>query len=104
MKKSLLHILKGRFLIDEDSAKNWRFILFATILTIVMIASGHQAEKKVHQINRLDKKVKELRSEYVDLRSVLMKIKMESVVVKKVKQSGLVTSNVPPQKIKITKK
>jgi len=91
-------------LIDEDAAKNWRFILFATVLAIVMIASAHRAETKVHQINTLDKRVKELRSEYVDLRSVLMKLKMESVVVKKVKASGLVTSNVPPQKIKITNK
>ncbi len=101
MKKNLLHILKGKFLVDDKSAKNWRFILFVTGLLIVMIASSHQSEKKVHQINKLDKRVKELRSEYVDLRSVLMKLKMESVVAKKVKSRGLIPSNVPPQKIKI---
>jgi len=101
MKKNILHILKGRFLIDEDSDKNWRFILFATFLAIVMIGRSHQTEKKIQQINELDKKVKELRSEYVDLRSILMKLKMESVVVQKVKKRGLESSNQPPQKIRI---
>ncbi len=104
MKRNLLHILKGRFLIDDDSAKNWRFILFATLLFIVMIGSSHRTEKKIQQINVLDKKVKELRSEYVDLRSILMKLKMESLVVKKVKNSGLVSSNEPPKKIRIIQK
>lgn len=103
MKKNLINILKGRFLIDEASAKNWRFIVFATGLAMIMIYSSHQAEEKVRQINALEKKAKEMRSEYVDLRKVLMKLKMESVVVEQVSSFGLIPSNEPPQKIKIIK-
>ena len=103
MKKNLINILKGRFLIDDAAAKNWRFIIFSTILAMVMIYSSHQAEKKIRQINALEKKAKEMRSEYVDLRKVLMKLKMESVIVGQVSTIGLLPSNEPPKKIKIIK-
>ena len=101
MRNKFLNILKGGFLVDEDSFKNWRFIGFSVLLVLVMIASSHQAEKKVFLIGDLDKKVKELRSEYVDLRSYLMKVKMESKIVKKMNKRGLKPSEVPPKKIKV---
>ena len=101
MKEKIIAILKGRFLVSEDSVKNWRFIVFAAVLALMMIASAHNAEKKVHEIARLDRKAKELRSEYVDVRSILMKLKMESEIVKKVKKRGLEPSKFPPQKIKV---
>ena len=101
MKDKIVAILKGQFLVSEDSVKNWRFIVFAAFLALMMIASAHNAEKKVHEIAELDKRSKELRSEYVDVRSILMKLKMESEVVKKIAHRGLVSSNVPPKKIKV---
>jgi hypothetical protein len=101
LRNKFLNILKGGFLVDEDSFKNWRFIGFSVLLVLVMIASSHQAEKKVFLIGDLDKKVKELRSEYVDLRSYLMKVKMESKIVKKMNKRGLKPSEVPPKKIKV---
>jgi hypothetical protein len=96
--------LKGRFLVDQDAVKNWRFIGFSILLVLIMIASSHNAEKKVFQIGDLDKKVKELRSEYVDLRSRLMKLKMESKVSEKMLARGLKPSEAPPRKIKVIKK
>lgn len=104
MKNKLLNILKGRFLVNEDAVKNWRFIGFSVILVLVMIASSHKAEKKVYAIGDLDRKVKELRSEYVDLRSQLMKFKMESKVAEKMKKRGLKSSESPPRKIKVISK
>ena len=53
MKKGFYNILKANFLINEDAFKNWRFIVFCTVLAIIMIASSHSAERKVHQIARL---------------------------------------------------
>ena len=104
MKNKLLNILKGRFLVDDDAIKNWRFIGFSVVLLLVMIASSHHAEKKVYAIGDLDKKVKELRSEYVDLRSQLMKLKMESKVAIKMNKRGLKSSDVPPKKIRVITK
>lgn len=104
MRNKLLNILKGRFLVDDDAFKNWRFIGFSVLLLLVMIASSHHTEKKVFLIGDLDKKVKELRSEYVDLRSQLMKLKMESKVIVKMNKRGLKSSSVPPKKIKVISK
>ena len=83
MKQSIYKILKGTFLVSEDSFKNWRAILFISSLAIIMIASSHSADKKVHEIAQLNNEVKELRSAFVDGRSKLMKLKMESTVINK---------------------
>ncbi|NNL82744.1 MAG: S-adenosyl-methyltransferase [Winogradskyella sp.] len=104
MKKSLYSLLKGRFLISDDSFKNWRIIIFISVLGIIMIASSHSADNKVYKIAKLNNEVKELRSAFVDGRSKLMKLKMESTVIKKVAEKGLEISDVPPQKIKVISK
>ncbi|MCF6296037.1 MAG: S-adenosyl-methyltransferase [Flavobacteriaceae bacterium] len=101
MKKNINSILRGKFLISEDSFKNWRLILFLSFLAIIMIASSHSADRKVHEIAKLNEEVKELRSAFVDGRSKLMKLKMESSVVKKLANRGLYPSEIPPKKIKV---
>ncbi|AUC75232.1 MULTISPECIES: FtsL-like putative cell division protein [Flavobacteriaceae] len=99
MKKSIYSILRGTFLVSEDSFKNWRLILFISALAIVMIASSHSLDKKVYEIAKLNNQVKELRSELYDGRTRLMQLKMESSVVKKMKEKGLAPSVIPPKKI-----
>lgn len=101
MKKSIYDILKGKFLISDDSFKNWRVILFISALAVVMIASSHSADKKVHQIAQLNNEVKELRSAFVEGRSALMRLKMESSIVKKVAEKEILPSVVPPKKIRV---
>jgi hypothetical protein len=80
MKNGVYNILKARFLIDDDAMKNWRFIVFLILLAILMIANTQRFEQKVFAIAKLTTEVKELRSEFVDRRSQLMKLKMESTV------------------------
>jgi len=50
MKKNIYDILKGKFLISDDSFKNWRVIIFISVLAIIMIASSHSADKKVLEL------------------------------------------------------
>ncbi len=104
MKKNFYNILKGRFLVSDDAFKNWRFIIFLSVLALVMIASSHSADKKVHQIAKKNNEVKELKSEYVDVRMKLMQTKMESKLTKAMENRGLSPSITPPNKIIITKK
>ncbi|WP_417855462.1 FtsL-like putative cell division protein [Xanthomarina gelatinilytica] len=101
MRKSVSHILKGTFLVNDDAFKNWRMILFISSLAFVMIASSHSADKKVHKIARLNNEAKELRSAFVDGRKKLMELKKESVVELKMKEKGLSISEIPPTKIKV---
>lgn len=101
MKEGFYNIIKGRFLVSEDSLKNWRFIIFLSLLALVMIASSHSADKKVHQISRLNAQVKELKSEYVDVRMGLMQSKMESRIIAAMENKGLQPSSTPPKRIRI---
>ncbi len=105
MKNGIYSILKARFLINEDAnaAKNWRFIVFIILLAIIMIANTQRYEQKVFKIIELTNEVKELRSEFVDRRSELMQLKMESTVSDKMVEKEIFPSSVPPIKIKVTK-
>jgi hypothetical protein len=101
MKTNIYKILKGTFLVSDDSFKNWRFILFISGLAIAMIASSHSADKKVYEIARLKNEVNEMRSAFIDGRSRLMKLKMESGIVEVMKEKGIAPSAIPPKKIKV---
>lgn len=101
MKKGFYNILKANFLISDDAFKNWRFIVFCTVLAISMIASSHSAERKVHMIAKINNEVRELRSEFVEKRSELMKLKMESTITNKMADRGIKPSETPPYKILI---
>jgi hypothetical protein len=103
MKNGVYSLLKARFLINDDAVKNWRFIVFVILLAIIMIANTQRFEQKVFQIAELTNKVKELRSEFVDRRSELMKLKMESTVSEKMIEKEIFPSTVPPIKIKVKK-
>lgn len=83
MTNGLRNILKGKFLVSEGAFTNWAFIVFCALLAIIMIASSHSAERKVHQVAELNQQLKELRSEFVDTRKTVMQQKMESNVAKK---------------------
>jgi hypothetical protein len=101
MKKNIYKILKGTFLVSDDSFKNWRFIIFFSVLAIVMIASSHSADKKVYEIARLKNEVSEMRSAFIDGRSRLMKLKMESNIMEVMAEKGITPSVIPPKKIKV---
>lgn len=66
-----------------------------------MIASSHSADRKVHEIAKLNEEVKELRSAFVEGRSQLMRLKMESSVRRKLAAKGLGPSTIPPKKIMV---
>lgn len=71
-------------------------------LMLIIIYSSHSAERKVFEISELNKKKRELRAEYVDTGTILMRLKMESSIREKAKERGLKPSEVPPKKIKVT--
>lgn len=101
MKKNIYNILRGAFLVNDESFRFWKWVLFISFLAIVMIASSHSADKKVHEIARLSNEVKEMRSAFVDTRTKLTGLEMESTVISKMKEKGIAPSLVPAKKIKV---
>lgn len=101
MKKGVYSLLKAKYLVDEGSMKNWGFIIFLVFIAMLMIANAHSYEQKIYRITELENEVKELRSEFVDNRSELMKLKMESTLSKEMEPRGIFPSPVPPKKIEV---
>ncbi len=101
MKRGLLDILKGKFLVSGDAPKNWMFLLFASFLAALMISSSHYAVKKVHEIAALNEEVRKLRSEFVEGRSTVQQMRLESSIRESLSNAGLKPSIAPPKKIKV---
>lgn len=101
MNAKFYNVIKGKFLVSDDALKNWRFIIFLSLLALGMIASSHSADKKVHKISKMMAEVKELKSEYVDVRMILMQSKMESKIINQMASREIVPSVTPPQTIRI---
>ena len=103
IKQKTYNILKGKFLVDEDALKNWTFIIFLTVLGLIIISSSHSVDRKVQKIAKLTKQKKELRALFIATKSDLEKMKMESNIKKKLEGTGLSILIEPPIKIQINK-
>ena len=99
MKRKIINIMRGSFLVDEISTSNWIYIFLFLILSLVMISSSHSVDKKVYKIAALSEEIKSLRSEFVDTRTRLMSYKMESSVKNRLLEQGIKSSKTPPVKI-----
>ncbi|CAI9428866.1 Uncharacterised protein [Candidatus Ornithobacterium hominis] len=93
---SIRDILKGKFLVDDNSFKHWKFVLFLTFLAFWSILSSHWADKKVVEIKNLKEHVSNLKSESAYLHQILMQSKMESKVAEKVAKDNVIQSNIQP--------
>ncbi|MBQ0117440.1 MAG: S-adenosyl-methyltransferase [Flavobacterium sp.] len=103
VKENFYNLLKAKYLSEDGALEKWQFILFLLLLAIIMIANSHRYEKKVYEISALTTEVKQLRSEFVDTRSELMELKMESTISQKMELIEVFPSEVPPLKIKVNK-
>lgn len=103
LKERFYDIIRGSFFVSDESPKNWRFIIFLSGLALVMIASSHSVDKKVRHISALNTQVKELKSEYVDVRIQYMQSQMESRIIANLEGSGFAPSETPPKRIRIVK-
>ncbi|MDR6565324.1 FtsL-like putative cell division protein [Chitinophaga ginsengisegetis] len=83
--------------------QNMPFIGFLSLLALVYIANSHLAEKKIRRINKLGKEIKELKWEYINVKSELMFRSKMSEVSKSVEPLGLKQLSSPPQKIVLKK-
>jgi hypothetical protein len=97
--KKLLSILRMEFLVNDYAFKNWRVILFLSLLSLIMIASGHAADRKIFQIAQLNDDLKMLKSEFVEQRTALMNLKMETKIMKELGPLGIGPAKTPPIKI-----
>lgn len=75
------------------------FAFFLMGLSLVYIANSYVAEKNIREIDKTAKEIKELRSEYISVKSDLMFKSRQSQVAKEVLPLGIKQLDVPPKKI-----
>ena len=98
----ILSILNIEFLIKYDSFKNWRMILFLSGLAVIMIASGHSADRKIFKIASLNAEIRALKSDFIEGKKVLMVLKKETTITQVLFEKGIGPAATPPIKINIS--
>lgn len=101
--KSLANIFSGNFLSRDNVVSLLPFIFFLTFLGILYIANGYYAEKIVRDLYKTGNNVKELRSEYITIKSDLNYKSKQSQVAQATEQLMIYESTTPPTKIVVDK-
>lgn len=86
---SIKDILKGKFLVDDGSMQNWRFVMFLVLLAFISISSSHWVDRKVVEINKLDESVSSLKSQYTDAHRMLMSLQLEPEIIRQSESLGI---------------
>lgn len=79
--------------------QNLNFVFFIFFFILIYIANAHYAEKKVKQIQTMQKEIKELRWQYMSIKSKVMYKTKYSEVAKDVGIYGLGVTNKKPHRI-----
>lgn len=97
----LADLVNGNILTRDGVIGNLPYFLFLAFLAIVYISNGFLAESNVKKLNKVNIEIKELRSEYITIKSELMYNSKQSELAKIInnRQIGLIESFEPPKKI-----
>jgi hypothetical protein len=99
--RSFVDVINGNFLTRDDVLYHLPYVMYLSLLALAYIANGYLAEDTVRKLNRSNKEVKELRSEYITTKSELMYKSKQSQLAEFIaeKGMGLEESYEPPKKI-----
>ena len=102
--RAFVEVMSGDIFGSEQLIKHLPYLGFLVFLGLIYIAIGYSAEDSVRQINKDKAELKEMRSEYITIKSDLMYATKQSELIKILHQKGLVLeeSFQPPKKIEIT--
>lgn len=97
--RGLVNVLNGTFLTREKVLANMPFLLFVAGLMLANIAYGYWTERTVRELDRTSSELKEMRSEYITVRSLLERSERQSQVADDIGGMGLRESREPPLRI-----
>jgi hypothetical protein len=92
-------VFDGTILTREKVIKTAPFLFYLTLLAIVYIANTYYAEKTITKTEKINKEIKELRSEYITIKSEFMFKSRPSEISTKLLPYGIKESMNPPRKI-----
>ena len=97
---SLLSILRGEFIVDQNNQKYIPFLLFISFLFLLNISISFRAESLLKESISLEQEVVDLHLVHITTRSDLMHMYRRSVIEEVVADKNLKTSLTPPVIIK----
>ncbi len=102
----LKDLLSGSMISEKIILKNLGYISFVTLLASLYIANRFHAEKVTRESSRLQREVKDLRSEALSTSANLMYVSRQSEVYSLVRERGLNLEELktPPYKLLVNKK
>lgn len=101
--RALIGVMNGSFLTKEKVVGNMPFILFCAGLMLCYIGYGYWTERTVRDLDRTNAELKEMRSEYLTVRSHLEQAQQQSHVAGDIGTLGLKESKTPPMRIAVDK-
>ena len=99
-------LLSGSMVTDKIILKNLLYVMLVTFLAAVYIGNRFHAERITRETARIQREVKELRSESLSISADLMYLSRQSVVYRLVKEKGLGLEELktPPYKLLVERK
>ena len=86
--KTIMSILGGSFLV-KDFAKQLPFMIYVTVLLMILISNTYFAEECNREIAKTTKELNDLHVEYIQLKSAIMEASKQSVLARKLKDTGI---------------
>lgn len=98
---AIQNILKGTFLEREKVIRLLPFLLYLTCIGLLYIFNSNYANHTIINISKTKKQIEEQRFEYINTKAKLMQTSRQTEIAKKLINSGLKESKIPPRKIVI---
>lgn len=97
--RSFIGIIDGSFLTQGNFVRNIPFVFFLSFIAMCYIANTYYSERIIRDTAKTKKQIKELKSEYLTVKSALMDSSRQSKVSRRVAILGIEHSVDPPEKI-----
>jgi hypothetical protein len=99
-------LLSGSMVSEKIILKNLGYVSFLTLLAAIYIGNRFHAEKITRESTKIQREVKDLRSEALSTSADLMYVSRQSEVIRMVKEKGLNLEELkaPPYKLLVGKK
>ncbi|HEX4887104.1 MAG TPA: FtsL-like putative cell division protein [Luteibaculaceae bacterium] len=95
----LVQIITGSILTRDSILNQMPFLLYLCLLAVFYIGYGYYGEKTIRELDRVDRELKEIKSEYTTTSTKLEVLRQQSKVAEEIYRMGLQESRVPPKKI-----
>jgi len=92
-------VLGGGILENKNARRIFPYLLFLALLAFFYITNDYVLKSKVRKITKIERQIRELRYEYISVKSDLMTISKQSQLAKRLEKLGIKENNQPVKTI-----